>query len=96
MTVGVEDLMHLPFVREWVERGKTEGIAEGKVEGKAEGKVEGKVEGEVRSILLILNARGLHLTDEARTRITECTDPDILESWITKAITATSTDELFD
>jgi hypothetical protein len=34
--------------------------------------------------------------EEARVRISECTDLELLESWVPRAVTAASVDELFD
>ncbi|MEO3793997.1 hypothetical protein ABGB14_27610 [Nonomuraea sp. B10E15] len=56
---------------------------------------EGKAEGEANAVLLILEARGISLPDEARARILACTDLHTLESWVRKAATAKSADELF-
>ncbi|MDP4506651.1 RpnC/YadD family protein [Nonomuraea turcica] len=64
-------------------------------EGEAKGKAEGMAEGEAESILLFLEARGIPVPDETRKRITECTDLDVLRSWVRKAATATNADDLF-
>ncbi|WEH35334.1 hypothetical protein PZB75_19395 [Streptomyces sp. AM 4-1-1] len=56
---------------------------------------EGRVEGQAEAVLLILDRRGLPLTDEAVHRIRTCTDPDTLHHWLERAITATTTEELF-
>ncbi|MGC5365815.1 hypothetical protein ACPXCE_29815, partial [Streptomyces sp. DT24] len=64
-------------------------------EGKAEGRAEGRVEGQAEAVLLILDRRGLPLTDEAVHRIRTCTDPDTLHHWLERAITATTTEDLF-
>lgn len=44
----------------------------------------------------MLAARGIDVPDDARTRITECSDLDQLDAWIGRATTATSVQELFD
>lgn len=49
-----------------------------------------------RSIVAVLAARGIPLSDEARARVESCTDPKQLERWVTLAVTAASADELFD
>ncbi|MBC6463770.1 hypothetical protein HKK72_38965 [Actinomadura sp. HBU206391] len=61
-----------------------------------EGKAEGKAEGEAKAILGFLAARGLPVSDEARARITACTDLDQLDSWIQRAPTVESAADLFD
>ncbi|MFF3783410.1 hypothetical protein [Streptomyces sp. NPDC001933] len=60
-------------------------------EGRAEGRVEGRVEG----LLLVLEARGIALADEARERITSCDDPQLLRQWLNRAATAATIEEVF-
>ncbi|MGH3293992.1 MAG: hypothetical protein ACRDP7_19505, partial [Trebonia sp.] len=72
-----------------------EHFGRGKKEGKKEGKQEGKAEGEAESILLVLEARGLDVTNAERERITGCTDLRQLRKWITRAVTAEKTGDLF-
>ncbi|MDA8369136.1 MAG: hypothetical protein M0026_04630 [Nocardiopsaceae bacterium] len=62
----------------------------------SEGKAEGKAEGEANAVLLFLAARGIPVPDEARERITACTDLGQLEVWIRRAATVDTADELFD
>jgi hypothetical protein len=52
-------------------------------------------EGEAKGVLLILETRGIEVTEEQRQRITGCGDPEQLEAWIRRAVTVTSADELF-
>lgn len=56
---------------------------------------KGKAEGEAKALLALLDARGIEITDEARTRITECTDVDQLETWVRRAATIDSINDLF-
>jgi hypothetical protein len=63
--------------------------------GKQEGKREGKQEGEAEAVLLVLEARGLEVTDAERERITGCTNLRQLKKWITRAATAEKTSDLF-
>jgi hypothetical protein len=60
------------------------------------GKAEGLVEGEATAILAVLDARGFEVPDDARARITGCTDLDQLDTWVRRAATAGSVEELFD
>jgi len=55
----------------------------------------GKKEGETDAILLILEARGVEVTDAERDRITGCSDLKQLKKWITRAATAEKTGDLF-
>jgi hypothetical protein len=61
----------------------------------AEASAEGWAEGFARGILIVLEARGLPVSDEIRTRILACTDVAQLHAWIRKAVSVTSVDELF-
>jgi hypothetical protein len=64
-------------------------------QGRAEGRVEGRAEGEANALSAVLAARGLEVSDEVRARITACDDPDQLELWISRAVTAETVDDIF-
>jgi len=49
----------------------------------------------VRALLSILDARGIPVPDGVHNRITSCTDLDQLDTWVRRAITATTVDDLF-
>ena len=61
-------------------------FGDGKVEGEAKGRVEGRAE----SILTVLAARGIPVSDTIRARILGCTDPAILDVWIRRAAVAST------
>ncbi|MDT5024739.1 MAG: hypothetical protein QOE61_1165 [Micromonosporaceae bacterium] len=65
-------------------------------QGRAEGREEGRAEGEATAVLAVLDARGIDVPDDARTRITECSDLNQLDTWVRRAATAESIDDLFD
>ncbi|MEU7644420.1 hypothetical protein [Streptomyces huasconensis] len=82
--------------------GKAEGMAEGKAEGRAEGMAEGKAEGAAEALAMaagtvvrLLDRRLVPLPDDARERITACTDLDVLARWLDRAFNVQSVDELF-
>ncbi len=78
--------------------GKAEGMAEGKAEGRAEGKAEGAAEAlamAAGTVVRLLDRRLVPLPDDARERITACTDLDVLARWLDRAFTVQSVDELF-
>ncbi|PSK93618.1 hypothetical protein CLV63_11625 [Murinocardiopsis flavida] len=52
--------------------------------------------GQAESVLLVLDSRGIEVSEEVRERILACTDRDEAEKWIKRAATAQSADELFD
>lgn len=62
----------------------------------AEGRAEGRAEEAARLVLTVLTARGLELSADQRARVAACRDLDQLEAWVRQAVTATSTDELFE
>lgn len=79
----------------WAE-GRAVGVVEGRAIGRDEGREEGLTEGEVCILLRVLDARGITIPDPVLSRITECTDLDLLASWASRAATAHTIDELFD
>ncbi|WP_316773540.1 RpnC/YadD family protein [Streptomyces sasae] len=60
-----------------------------------EGRVEGKAQGVAESLLLVLAGRDIEVSEEARERITTCDDHDVLTTWLTRAMRAASTAEVF-
>lgn len=67
-----------------------------RAEARAEALAEGEVKGEARMLLRVLEARGIDVPEDVRARIAECADPDQLETWADRAVTATSIHDLFD
>lgn len=58
--------------------------------GKAEGEAKGKAEGEANALLRVLARRGIEVPAGARDRITSCLELEQLETWLDRAVTATS------
>jgi hypothetical protein len=56
---------------------------------------QGVQQGAARALLTVLAARGLGVADRVRTRVTECTDPTLLDRWTARAATASTIDEVF-
>ncbi|QBI53286.1 hypothetical protein [Streptomonospora litoralis] len=52
-------------------------------------------EGEAKAILQVLDERNIEVPPGERSRILACTCEETLTSWLTRALTATSTDQLF-
>ncbi len=61
----------------------------------AAGRVEGRIEGRAQAIVDFLEARGLTVSEESRSRILACTDAGQLSAWLRKAATATTVDQVF-
>jgi hypothetical protein len=57
---------------------------------------QGEARGEAKAVLAVLSTRGIDVPEEARVRIWESTDLALLESWVRRAVTVASVDELFD
>jgi hypothetical protein len=64
-------------------------------EQQAEGQAKGEAQGEAKAVLTFLATRGIEVPDEARERITGCTDLAQLEAWVRRAVAATSVEDLF-
>ncbi|WP_437590598.1 hypothetical protein [Sorangium sp. So ce1000] len=62
----------------------------------AQGRDEGRIEEAVRSLLSVLRARGIAVPDAARERILAQKDPERLQRWIEKAVTAAALTEVLD
>jgi hypothetical protein len=61
-----------------------------------EGRREGRVEEAARNVLTVLGVRSVAVSDVARERILAQKDPSLLESWLAKAIVATSVGDVID
>ncbi|MEV5738931.1 hypothetical protein AB0L30_02640 [Microbispora rosea] len=85
MVTTIQDFDYLgeKYFSHWVDKGR------------AEGREEGRAEGEIDSILTVLDARGLEISDEARERIRRCEDLSQLSTWVRRAATVASADDLF-
>jgi hypothetical protein len=69
--------------------------AKGREEGRQEGRHEGEVAGQARALLAVLESRGLHISQKARTRIVACIDIAQLDAWVRRAASVATVDELF-
>ncbi|MBB4906838.1 hypothetical protein [Actinophytocola algeriensis] len=60
-----------------------------------QGREEGRAEGEARAVLGVLEVRGISVPDAARERIMQCLDLEQLETWVRRAVTVSTIEELF-
>jgi len=67
-----------------------------KLEGQLEGRLEGQALMAGASVLDVLEARGLSVSDEVRQRVQSTTDLEQLRHWIRRAAVIIGADELFD
>ncbi|EDY42734.1 hypothetical protein [Streptomyces sp. SPB074] len=56
---------------------------------------EGRAEGQARSLLKVLRARGIEVPDESRARVESCADTATLDTWLDRALVATTLAEVF-
>ena len=61
-----------------------------------EGELAGKIAAKAAAILAVLAARGIAVSEEARTRIMACREASTLDRWIARAATAVSADEVIE
>jgi hypothetical protein len=62
----------------------------------SQGEAKGRAEGGATMLLNILDARGITVPDDVRTRITSCTDSEQLQIWARRAATAEKIEDLGD
>jgi hypothetical protein len=60
----------------------------------ARGKAEGTAHGEARAVLTVLDARGVAVPDDVREQVLACTDLAQLDTWLRRAGTATTIDDV--
>jgi hypothetical protein len=58
------------------------------------GEARGEARGEGRSVLTVLDARGIAVPADIHDRILACTDLAQLEIWLRRAVTAASAEEV--
>ena len=71
-------------------------LAEGRAKGRAEGQAEGELRRAAASVLTVLEARQLGVTDEVRVRVEGCRDLDVLQGWLVRATTVESAEAIFE
>ena len=69
---------------------RDEGREDGWREGLAKGRTEGLTEGQARGVLRVLAARGISVDEATRERILSCRDSNTLDTWLDKALNATT------
>jgi predicted transposase YdaD len=85
---------HSDLFRQIAAESEAKGEAKGKAEGEAKGKAEGKAEGEARAVVTVLETRGIAVPATVRELILACTDLGQLDTWLRRALTATTADDL--
>lgn len=57
---------------------------------------EGRAQQGVQDVLLVLEQRGLDVSDDVRGRITACDDPGVLRRWLARAVTVSTAEAIFE
>ncbi|WNM29602.1 hypothetical protein RKE30_03935 [Streptomyces sp. Li-HN-5-11] len=57
---------------------------------------EARSRSRAEDILVVLEERGLEVSDDVRSRITDCTDPELLRHWLIRAVTAPTAEAIFE
>jgi hypothetical protein len=82
------------------EKGEAMGIAKGEAMGIAKGEAMGVPKGEAigiaKTIISVLEARGLTVTESQRQRVLDCTDVAQLNRWVDRSVTITDVAALFE
>lgn len=84
------------FVSPLAEELREEGRVQGREEGHGKGREAGKAAGIAMAVLRILHRRDIPFTHTERGKVFSCTDLRVLEQWFDRAITATTTADVFD
>jgi hypothetical protein len=58
-------------------------------------RTEGRVEGRAEDVLFVLRTRRVEADDATRARVRECTDPDLLQTWLGRALTVERAQDIF-
>ncbi|MFD4263504.1 hypothetical protein ACFWR9_39335 [Streptomyces sp. NPDC058534] len=57
--------------------------------------LKGRAKGQAEGILHILEVRGIEISDSVRERVADCTDLDVLVSWLDRSLSVAHAEELF-
>jgi hypothetical protein len=60
-----------------------------------QGRAEGEATGQAKSIITILDDRGIAVEDTDRERILACADPETLGTWLHRSLRISTVSELF-
>ncbi|WP_432054709.1 hypothetical protein [Streptomyces sp. bgisy022] len=71
-------------------------VEEIREEARAEASAESERRRAAEDVLTVLAERGLDVSDQARERINGCDDPQTLSRWLRRAVTAPTTEAVFD
>lgn len=82
------------FALKYLQQGREEGREAGREEGREEGQERGRREATAQAILTVVSARGLPISESQRALIADCPELGRLETWLARAISVESVEEL--
>ena len=91
---ALEQLMATKYNEPFSKLGLTY-YGQGREEGLEQGLEQGLVAGERGTVLMVLKARNLQVSDSQRARIDTCDDLATLKEWAESALTVATADDLF-
>lgn len=94
-TTITEEIEAIMDVFERAELVRKQMNAQALADGIAEGIEKGSIRGERKMLLVVIEARGLALSDTQRSLIELCEDHDALARWTRNAVTASDGDAVF-
>ncbi|GHD35108.1 hypothetical protein [Streptomyces galbus] len=71
-------------------------IEEAILKGREQGRNEVRIRVRVEDILRVLRVRGIEVPDAVRERVSSCDDLEVLGTWLDRAVTVGSADDLFE
>lgn len=80
--IMIDPIRDFPLVRDGYRKGRREGIREGEARGQA------------KSLLTLLETRGIKVSATMRAKILACTDAETLDRWLKNAVHASSAAEV--
>jgi len=84
-----------PYVSELFQSLEEKGRQKGREEGREEGRDEGRAEAKAEAVLMLLDGRGVEVSQEVRERISACRDEEQLSVWLLRAARVDSVEALF-
>ncbi|MCX2927327.1 hypothetical protein [Streptomyces sp. NEAU-W12] len=74
----------------------SEGVRdEGREREREQGLEKGRAQDRAEDVLLVLEQRGLEVSDAVRTRGTSCPGHEVLRAWLTRALAVSEAEETF-
>jgi hypothetical protein len=83
------------YIAVGLEKGREEGLEKGIEKGLEKGLEKGREEGRALAILGVLEARGFAVPEDRRTRVLATRDHAQLDTWLRRAATCATLDEVF-